>query len=134
MEFYFGQNLISIRKEVITLYIQKYRDISFVSHNLINFLYFEINIYLLILLVYLFDKVIYHIFLLIFLFLSRNVWHFRTHTCFVYNFISSEITLTAGEWLSQWIFSNNFLFFWNRLYVWMVYEIYHWNSLLFLYS
>lgn len=130
MKFHLGQNLAGIWEEVVALNIQKNRDISFISHNLIDFFYFEINVDLLVLFIYLLNKIILHIFLLVLLFLRGNIRYLWAHTCFVDNFVSREIALTAGKRLGQWILGDYFLLFWDRLHIRVVFQIYHWYTLL----
>ena len=58
MELYLWKNLGSVSEKVIALNIQKDRYISFVSHYFINLLHFEVHVYLLILFIDIFGKVI----------------------------------------------------------------------------
>lgn len=138
MELYLWKNLGSVSEKVIALNIQKDRYISFVSHYFINLLHFEVHVYLLILFIDIFGKVILfallrnHFFLW---FLGKHVRNLWTNTCFCDNFISGHVALAACEWLNQTVFSHNRRFFFRVLpNIAVAYQIDHRYSLIFINS
>jgi hypothetical protein len=92
---YFG----SVGKEIVALHIQEYRNVPLVPHGLVNLLYLQVDVDLLVLLLQLLVEIVL---LLLFLVLLLQVdvgRHVGSHTRLRYEFVPHHVTLVAREGL-----------------------------------
>lgn len=108
MELQLWQILWSTCEEVVALHIQKNWYVSFVSHRLVNFLYFEIDVDLLVLLVDFDIEIVLLPLLLILLFRALQIiWYLWNNAGLCDYFVLTHIALVARERLDQTIVARH---------------------------